>query len=320
MKHFYEKGYVPNNSTKATKKTAIDLHNPGDIYRYLTERVGYQEEYCRDASMILWKHINGQPGAYFVSGPSGCGKTFVWETLKKIYPNIVIQDASSISANGWTGSNKVTSFISQLEEGVSNYIVIFDECDKLFHPRYDKHGSNVSADISSEFLKLIDGLTINTTDKGFYDTSKMTFVFCGSFAARAEAISKEESSSGFGFGQKTEKCKAFERDLDIQDLIDAGVIRELASRAERVCHVRPLSEADYMHLLKDHTGSPLKRIAEKNNIKLTLSDSKLDEVARKAFSSGLGVRNAGMQIQRMIDDYIFESFEKNGTKPTEISL
>lgn len=319
MKNFYDKDYVPSTISD-TATVDIDLSNPNNIFEYLISKVGYQDDYCKDVAMILWKHIRGQRGAYFVSGPSGCGKTYTWETLKSVYPNIVIHDASSISGSGWSGSNKVTSFAAQLKPGDSDYIVVFDESDKLFTPRYEKNGGNVSADIASEFLKLVDGMIIDVKDKGTYDTSKMTFIFCGSFGKQAEEISKEESSSGFGFGQTAQKKKAYERDLTIQDLIDAGVIRELASRAIKVCHVRPLSEDDYKCLLKDHSGSPVKVLEKKNDIRLKLSDKFLDKVASNAYRSGLGIRNCGNQIQRLIDDKVFENFRNNGTKPNEISL
>ena len=319
MSNFYESDYKADNIT--VSRVEIDLGNPNEIYKYLTSKVAFQDEYCRDAAMILWKHIKAQyGGVYFVTGPSGCGKTYVWESIKKVYPNIIICDAASISANGWTGNNKVTSFTDFMNPDDSNYIVVFDESDKLFQPRFDRGGANVSADIASEFLKLVDGMKIQGRGGASFDTSKMTFIFCGSFGTKAEEISEAESSTGFGFGQKSEKHVAYERKLTIQDLIDAGVIRELASRAIRICHVRPLSLDDYIHLLEDHTGSPVKLLEQKKGVKLNVSEDCIRRIANNAYKNGLGVRNCVKQLESMIDDQVFESFRCNGIEPEEISL
>ena len=42
--------------------------------------------------------------------------------------------------------------------------------------------------------------------------------------------------------------------------------------------------------------------------KFNLSKKKIDEIAKNAFESGLGIRNVTGQLQQIMDKKIFESF------------
>ena len=299
--------YVP-----CEEDSPVDLHNPKAIYDYLLENVYRQDKYCRDAAMILFNHIKGRTSRNFVCGPAGCGKTHLWQTLKKIYPKIIIVNAANITQDGWKGDNKIWSFVKQIDQqwrGL-DYIVVFDEFDKLACPQYS-HNENISATIQSELLKIVEGDTITIKKNGIdceYDTSDMTFVFCGSFAIKAQEIADEAGSSGFGFGSERRKVKAYDKELTLQELIDFGVIPELASRSTRITNVRPLDLEDYIYLIKDHPASPIRMIEKQYDMDIHMTDDEMTRIATEAFRSGLGVRNATAQIQRMVDDAIFEQY------------
>ncbi len=296
------------------------LINPLSIFTYLKERVYKQDEYCKTAAMILYNHLTGHTSANLVCGPAGCGKTHVWECLKEIYPKILIINSATITKEGWKGGHKVTSFLEQVDVDDPNCIVVFDEFDKCATPQHSSNGDNVSASVQSEFLKLVEGerytvlVSDNTTAK--IDTSVMSFVFCGSFAAKAEEISLEKSSSGFGFGKKREEVKSFASELTMKDVISFGVIPELASRIKRIANVRPLDMADYRYLLKNHPASPVKMMEKQYDMKLRLSKKQCDDIAQKAYESGLGIRNAYSQLQKIVDDRIFRNFTKKESDPS----
>ncbi len=307
---FYEAGYIPVGDRKV--EISVDLSNPVKIYEYLSRNVYKQDKYCRNASMILYNHIRGITSRNLVCGPAGCGKTLVWQSLKKIWPRILFVDSSTLTKTGWKGNNNIADFLRRLDMEHQDYIIVFDEFDKCATPQITSTGENTSAAIQSEFLKIVEGTEISLkTDKGerIIDTSKMSFVFCGSFAQKAEAIREESSSIGLGFGAVRQEAKAFEKELTINDVIEFGVIPELASRTTRIINVRPLTLGDYKYMITEHPASPIKKLERLYRKSFNLSEDKIEEIAQNAFDSGLGIRNVTAQLQQIMDDSIFESFE-----------
>ena len=319
----------PNSSSKASVKPSpetaeVDLNNPASIYKYLLKNVYKQEEYCKDAAMLLYNHLRGITSRAFICGPSGSGKTYVMECLKKLWPRIVVVNAAKLSKEGWSGGNKVTDFLQRVDAENQDYIIVFDEFDKCAKPQHSSGGDNVSSTIQSEFLKLVEGEIVRIKQdktEQVFDTSKMSFVFCGSFAEKAKEIAEKESERSFGFTSSAAKhVEAFDRKLNLDDLIDFGVIPELASRSTMISNVRPLTKEDYEYLISDHPGSPIKQLSETYGIELKVSKKKCKEIAEEAFRSGLGVRNATSQIRRMIDENVFASFEQSGDLPEVLEL
>lgn len=310
---FYDERYTPYAGHVNKEAAAeVDLSNPLTIYEFLRKRVYKQDDYCKNAAMILYDHARGITSANMVCGPSGNGKTYVWECLKEIYPKIIIVNAANLSKDGWKGDNKVTGFASLVDLQEQDYIIVFDEFDKCAAPQFSSGGDNVSASLQSEFLKLIEGTLIPAKHEGAAETklntALMTFVLCGSFAVKAAEIADRRSSNGFGFETKRAEVKPFSRELTINDVMDFGVIPELASRIRRLINVHPLTMKDYCYLLTEHEASPVKLMEKRYNIKLNLSKKKCQDIARTAYESGLGVRNATAQLQCIIDDRIFSGF------------
>lgn len=317
---FYDDRYVSSSNRKAETDGEVNTANPVEIYKYLLRHVYKQDEYCRNAAMILYEHLRGITSRNIVCGPSGCGKTYVWDILKKIFSRIIVVNAANLSKDGWSGGKKVLDFLNEVDFQEQDCIVVFDEFDKCATPQYTSHHENTSATIQSEFLKLVEGERIRRKrgpEEVIIDTSLMTFVFCGSFAQKAESIAQSKSTSGFGFGNEKKECASFESELTVNDLMEFGVIRELASRCTRLINVRPLTLDDYEFLVTEHTGSPIKMLEKKYGMHFEISKKQKREIARNAFESGLGVRNVTAQIQRMMDDRIFDMFE-NGEDPHKV--
>ncbi len=308
---FYDEKYT--HVSERSEEIDVNTANPVEVYDFLRSRVYKQDRYCRDAAMILYDHIRGITSRNIVCGPPGCGKTYVWNCLKEIYPRILLVDASNITKDGWSGGSKVTDFANEVDFHNSKYIVVFDEFDKCATPQYTRHDENVSAAVQSEFLKLVEGKRIKRESRReqreiMVDTSEMTFVFCGSFAQKAAAIAQKESSTGLGFGNVKKIGTSFEKELSINDLIEFGVITELASRCTRLINVRPLTLDDYIFLVSEYEGSPIKSIEKIYGMKFDITDEQKREIAQCAFESGLGIRNVSSQIQRMVDEKIFGQF------------
>lgn len=302
-----------------------DEMQPKDYYDVLTRYVYKQDEACKAASIILWNHLNQRRGAsrnVFV-GPAGCGKTFIWSVVREhLYENVIIYNSANITKTGFTGSRKVSSPLHLIPPNCTKpYIIVYDEFDKLCRPQYTSHDENVSAGIQSEFLALIqpsNNLLRLKSDEGEYtiDVSKITWVFCGSFAEAAEDIARKSYTTGLGFGAVKSQPKAFTNELTMRDLENFGVIPELCSRMTRLVNLRPLDLSDYIYLLSSHPNSPLTYLEDiydmpsgyiKNNI---VSSTELLKIAEDAFNSGLGVRSCTAALQRRVDNYIYENYHE----------
>ena len=299
------------------------LDDPRKIYEYLRSKVYKQDEACKAAAMILYNHVHKNiftRNAF--CGPSGSGKTYIWDIIKQnLYPYVIIVDASSMTKMGWSGSNKISSPLYQINPSVrAGYIIVYDEFDKLCKPQYS-HDENVSASIQSELLALIQPsnefmrLKCNDGKERTIRVDNLSFVFCGSFHYASMREMGKECSSGLGFGAIKMEAKAFDKELTMQTLIDGGVIEELASRITRIVNIRPLGESDYEYLINNHNNSPVNRIEDMYGLERgfikekVLREDELNQIATDAFKSGLGVRSVTSSIQRKVDDYIFEHFD-----------
>ena len=289
---FYEPGYVAKS--ERTTKEYVDTSNPIKIYQYLMRNIYNQDKYCKDAAMILYNHIRGITSRNVVCGPSGCGKTYLWQCLKEIWPKIIFVDSSTLTKTGWKGNNNVSDFLSRVDFQAPDYIIVFDEFDKCVSPQITSEGQNVSKNIQAEFLKLVEGqqfsVQVEKKERSI-DTSGMSFVFCGSFAEKAISISKKNSTTGFGFGSERYEEKAFSKALTIEDLIEFGLIPELASRITRIINTHPLTVDDYRYLITKHPASPIKKLERTYGMSMGLSKKKIDVIVKNAYDSGLGVRN-----------------------------
>lgn len=299
------------------------LDDPRKIYEYLRSKVYKQDEACKAAAMILYNHVNKKITSKSIfCGSSGSGKTFVWDIIKeKLYPHVIIADASTMTKTGWSGSNKISSPLYQINPSVmTGYIIVYDEFDKLCKPQYSRD-ENVSACVQSELLALIqpsnEFMRLKCSDgkERTIRVDNISYVFCGSFAEAAQNEAEKECSSGLGFGAVKKEIKAFDKELTMQNLIKFGVIPEVASRVSKIVNLRPLGESDYAYLINHHQNSPIKRIEDMYGLergfieKNVLNEDELHQIAIDAFKSGLGVRSVTSSIQRKVDDYIFEHFD-----------
>ncbi len=299
------------------------LDDPRNIYEYLRGKVYKQDEACKAAAMILYNHVNkGITSRNIFCGPAGSGKTYIWNIIKeKLYPHVIIADASTMTKTGWSGSNKISSPLYQINPSVrTGYIIVYDEFDKLCKPQYSRD-ENVSACVQSELLTLIqpsnEYMRLKSSDgsERTIRVDNISYVFCGSFHEASLNEATKESSSGLGFGAVKKEAKAFDKELSIRMLVEYGVAMEVMSRITRLVNLRPLTEEAYAYLVNNHNNSPVKRIEDMYGLhrgfitEKVLNKDELNQIATDAFKSGLGVRSVTASIQRKVDDYIFEHFD-----------
>ena len=110
----------PSKTKTQSDKRSTDakgiLSSPAKIYEHLDRRVYGQKEAKRAAAMLLWNHVNGRRQNVLFAGPTGCGKTEIFRQLAKLYPNIVIHNATSLTGAGWKGNTKVRNLFDGVDQ------------------------------------------------------------------------------------------------------------------------------------------------------------------------------------------------------------
>lgn len=297
-----------------TLDTQASYDTPQAIYTYLSQHVWKQETAKRAASVLAYNCFERsvKSNIMFV-GPTGCGKTHIWRCLKNIFPDrIEIVDGSNITADGWKGDKKWASlFHSPIFHSGKRAILVIDEADKMFAPRYSG-GENVSQSIQSEGLAMLEGTNIEVKEgPSTYriNTSKISFVLCGAFSAKAEDVAQKESGSRIGFSAAPVETKAYDRHLTQADLMAFGVMPEFMGRIQHIVHLEPMTADDYYRITGDSVQF-LQRLKKQYRANIKLSPEIRHKLAEEACSSGLGIRGMENRIRAMLDEAIFDNHNK----------
>ena len=284
--------------------------SPQEFYEYLSKRIYGQKEAVRAAAMLLYNHIHGRKRNVLFVGQTGSGKTEIWRVCRQLYPGIRIIDSTVITGEGWSGTFKVNNIFDDMSrKEAEEAIIVFDEFDKLCEPKIASGGTNHSFTIQNELLKLIEGTTVHL--KNFsVDTSKISFVFCGSFERLTEMKTENESEKAIGFGGKPQKKEArlvYEDALLPADFVEyAGMRQEIAGRINQIVRLLPMTAEAYKAILEDDQISPLHQLERQYGIKLSLDRDTEQKLVQEAEETRMGVRYLRSRIQQMLDDQIFQ--------------
>lgn len=301
---------------RAMKYPEIARLTPKGIYDHLCQRVRGQGEAKKSAATVMYNHINGRRTNVLFCGPSGCGKTEIWRCLAKELPDLIrIVDASRLSADGWKGSlhlRDIFDGIPASDLNTSGLIVVLDEADKICcEAAIGAGGTNYNALIQNSLLKMLDGDVIefgqeDNTRKSFsVDCSRVSVVLLGAFEQLMAGKSRSSGSIGFG-SPIQQKCNYSNTAITYDDLIAAGMRREIAGRINRIVPLRPLTVEDYKAIL---TGPVLDDLQSVRKCAIHIDAQCADSLARQAMVKGLGVRWMKSQIINTLDDLMFDEPE-----------
>ena len=293
-----------------TDKTADEeLNAPKDIYDRLKKYIYGQEDAVKAAAMLLYNHRLGRKRNLLFIGQTGCGKTEIWRACRQLDPCIRIIDSTTITGEGWKGSYKVKNiFDGMSRQEAERAIVVFDEFDKLCEPQITSGGSNASLIVQNELLKLIEGTTVNLGNFDV-DTSKISFVFCGSFEHLTRMKVQKESKRSVGFGAELfgkEAHLVYNDVLQPSDLVKYAAVRqEIAGRIDQIVQLSPMKASDYQEILKDEQISPLRKLERQYGVTLCLDGDTERKLVQEAEETRMGVRYLHSRIQQMLDEQMF---------------
>lgn len=304
--------YEPHNdiAQEEDEGMGFSFWRPKDIEEWLHTTGGIvgQNAAVKAASLILYAHNNKRPSVSLFAAPTGSGKTQIWRALQRACgaDNIIIQDASALTAEGWKGDNKISTIFKNIPARNRGHIIlVLDEFDKLLEPQYGSGGTNYTDIIQNQLLKLCDHDTLffgNNKDDGItVDTSGISIVMLGAFQRLMDKKTRVTGSIGFG-GEPHHTCNYTNAEITIEDLVEYGMREELAGRITRITCMNPLTVDDLMCIGQNE----IKNLEERIYRKIEVDHNVLLSLAVTAKEKGLGARWLKSQLNNMLDELVYE--------------
>lgn len=317
-------------------RKALNEVNPADMLKYFEKRIIGQREELKKLACIFYEYFmcmaNGRSvDAYnlILTAPSGCGKTELYRVLRdfckeyNIPVPVMLFDLSLFTETGYKGKEVegIVEKIAEKSKEMGGFAICFlDEADKKFVPSYGSNSVDNNAATQANLLTLVEGRETKVEDSNIIvDTSKTMFVFMGAFQSLRDKKDEEKktvSKLGFGFdnGENNEQDKDFYSDITIDEIVEYGMLEELAGRVLRVVNFHRLSEKDMRRLLVQKT----RLISGELNVEIELSDKAIDSFIDISYSH-FGIRNQmnrirSLAIDKLSEYYFDKGFDKQNYK------
>lgn len=298
----------------------LQAWTPAQLQRELDEYVIGQSDLTRAVADFLYYHALRQLHPHLpqrpllISGPSGSGKTEVWRVVRQLFGYLFpvrIIDGSNLSCEGWSGNYKLDTYIDATMVGGG--ILVVDEFDKLTKPKRSSSGDNISLDIQSEFLKLIEGEYRVTEKRKQTDmtSEKMGFVLVGAFESlRAQKQGQDAPQvHPIGFCAQ-QKVQPVSEALTDEDFIAYGILPEIVGRIAIKCASQPLPDSAYLDIIQGpHSRvSQLAGVLRSYGIQVgdVITPEVLQELVASSKSNHTGVRWVSAQVESRLLEAIYD--------------
>jgi ATP-dependent Clp protease ATP-binding subunit ClpA len=228
--------------------------------------------------------------SFLFLGPTGTGKTELAKLLSENldmkllkYDMSEYQEKHTVSAligappgyvgfeDGNVGGGKLISDVSKNPFSV----LLFDEIEKA-HP-----------DVINIMLQMLDEARITSANGKTVDLKNCIIIMTSNLGAR------DNENNNIGFGQSLEKTGS--EDKAMKEFFKP----ELRNRIDQVCKFTKLDSLAVKKVVVKFVDE-LKSSLESKNIKLTLSESAIDLLAKKGYDSKMGARPLGRKIDELI--------------------
>lgn len=294
-------------------RRGLDHWSPRDIANWLHTEGGIigQDAAVKAAALTVYNHYEGRPSISLFMGPTGSGKTEIWRALQREYgpDNIVLHDASTLSAEGWKGSNKISTLFRSMQAGRREQVIlVLDEIDKVIAPMYGAHDTNYSDLIQNQLLRLCDHdpLFFGGDDGRMpalsVDCAQVSVVMLGAFERLAQSKAQDAQPLGFGRPKAESACRETPP-ITLDDLIAFGLRAELAGRIDRIVQLDPLD----IPALVQIGQAELERLSQQMGRPVTAMPELLIMLSRVAQRRGLGARWLRARLRDLLDQQIYDS-------------
>jgi len=263
-------------------------------------------------------------------GETGSGKThlceIVFQRLLKI--PTVIYDASTITSDGYCGG-KLSFALTRLYSLAGNNtkiaevsVLVLDELDKLAGVNSSSlPGERINKDIGGDsaqktLLTILQGGMLSVANVGNgsgaweFNGRDSCVLMTGAFSG---LLNKRNQSSEIGFGSVGVSHQGGRR-IEIQQLVDYGMIAELMGRITQIISMDRLDRHDLKQILQRTITTRYFNELQQDAVELSVVPEVLDLLVDRALGLKTGARGLANGLSEAMQDALYEVYSVDGVK------